>query len=856
MAFTFPILLGGLALVSVPILLHFLLRQQPKILPFPAFRFLVKRHKTNLTRLRLRHLLLLLLRMALLAALCLALARPRMKADPWALHSDQPALAVFVFDTSPSMEYTLPGGQSRLKDAQKRAFEMLKLLPDGSEVLVLDSADAAPLGKGDWLSREKAADRIGHLQMAAANGPVTVRLAAGLELLRAVAGSRGDDDRGRRPRVVCIFSDRTTASWDIRERKSLQSIANQVAPTFEILQAVRTGLGALAKLVAEVPARLPGVAQAFAHQPLLDAIGKVSERIEQTRSVDYPDEAIQDLLARVRGKEQELLALLEKQTVGDSTEARDYRDKLIASLRASLRDSAGFRGFYVDVGIEQPADLAVVDLELAPVQDDNRQLKWRILATAQATGDRFPAALLLDAGAHKPKRVELELRAGDRETVPFDVAQTALAAPFHQFKLVAEPTDQLAIDNIRFLTVARRRLLVLYDALPAQQLEAKTWAAALEANRFGAARYACDIKAVDGYVEPPPGAFDEYAAIFLCGLKSPQPALWQRLSEFVGRGGGLFVAAGAEDMNKEAYNAVKPAQEILPATFDQTVSSSSVGPDWDWPTALYDHPLMHPYKDWRLANKWDLFVGRGAAKYWQVKPHKGAAVLVAYADDNHRPALLERTVEGKQNRGRAGRVLLVTTPPGWAGWNNYRDDGNSFYLTLARQVLGRLTGDADRPSLNFLSGKKLPQVPVPIRGQTTTYKLYRDTGPIPASYVGDVTVEAEQNEARIPLARAPGNYTLRPPGGADASVWFSVNLAAEEIDLKRIDAEEIDAVLGPDALLKPGATANLSESMQGQISRPWELMPMLMLAVLLGLALENLVANRFYRDRPSGEGKT
>src|SRR5580704_8333189 len=117
MIFTFPLLLGGLALVGIPVLLHFLLRQRPKILPFPAFRFLGQKHKTNLTKLRLRHILLMALRVLLLAAICLALARPKIKDNPWTLPSDKALAAVFVFDTSASMEYTLTASQSRLKDA-------------------------------------------------------------------------------------------------------------------------------------------------------------------------------------------------------------------------------------------------------------------------------------------------------------------------------------------------------------------------------------------------------------------------------------------------------------------------------------------------------------------------------------------------------------------------------------------------------------------------------------------------------------------------------------------------------------------------------------------------------------------
>src|SRR3712207_4237818 len=99
MIFTFPVILGGLALVSIPVLIHLIMRQKPRTLPFPAFRFLLNRHRTNLRKLRLRHLLLLTLRVLLIAVLCLALARPRLFFGGTGSVSERPFVAVLLFDT-------------------------------------------------------------------------------------------------------------------------------------------------------------------------------------------------------------------------------------------------------------------------------------------------------------------------------------------------------------------------------------------------------------------------------------------------------------------------------------------------------------------------------------------------------------------------------------------------------------------------------------------------------------------------------------------------------------------------------------------------------------------------------------
>src|SRR3954469_18794748 len=112
MIVVFPLLLGGLVLIGVPVLIHLIMRRKPKTLDFPAFRFLVQRSRTNLRKLRLRHLLLLALRMLLIALICLALARPKLAYNPFK-PGPGPVAAILVFDTSPTMEYSLPGAKGQ-----------------------------------------------------------------------------------------------------------------------------------------------------------------------------------------------------------------------------------------------------------------------------------------------------------------------------------------------------------------------------------------------------------------------------------------------------------------------------------------------------------------------------------------------------------------------------------------------------------------------------------------------------------------------------------------------------------------------------------------------------------------------
>lgn len=164
MSFVSISLLGGTALVALPIVLHLIMRRKPKLLEFPALRFIQKRHETNQRRLRLRHLLLLLLRAGAIALLALALARPSINFSGVVGSQEAPVAAALVFDTAPRMEYRHEN-QSRLEAAQRLGLWLLGQLPRGSDVAVLDTRPGTAVGPGgfeiDRLAAEKRIERLG-----------------------------------------------------------------------------------------------------------------------------------------------------------------------------------------------------------------------------------------------------------------------------------------------------------------------------------------------------------------------------------------------------------------------------------------------------------------------------------------------------------------------------------------------------------------------------------------------------------------------------------------------------------------------------------------------------------------------
>ena len=188
-------------------LVHLVMRQKPRQLLFPAFRFLKHRLQSNRRRMRLQNLFLLALRIGVLAALCLALARPRVESSAVAWNAEQPVNAVFLFDTSPRMDY-IQGGESRLKAAGRRAEALLDGMAEGSRVAVLDSSDDPDAGVDRTLSLTQARGRVKGLTTRPAAYPVSAHLGRAHRALSALA-AEGD----AAPRLVYVFSDRTRPSW-------------------------------------------------------------------------------------------------------------------------------------------------------------------------------------------------------------------------------------------------------------------------------------------------------------------------------------------------------------------------------------------------------------------------------------------------------------------------------------------------------------------------------------------------------------------------------------------------------------------------------------------------------------------
>ena len=201
LSFLTPMLLGGAALVAVPLVLHLIMRRKPVKREFPALRFLRQKAVANRRRLRLSHVFLLLLRMAALSLLALALARPVLRGAGWLADGEGPVAAAFIFDTAPRM-LLREGNRTRLEQAATMARVLFQKLPPESKVAVLDTSGGAAAFSPTIAA---AAARIDRLAATTPVASLSQSLAAGLRLL---AGS------GIPRREIYLFTDCSRGAWD------------------------------------------------------------------------------------------------------------------------------------------------------------------------------------------------------------------------------------------------------------------------------------------------------------------------------------------------------------------------------------------------------------------------------------------------------------------------------------------------------------------------------------------------------------------------------------------------------------------------------------------------------------------
>jgi hypothetical protein len=232
-SFIHPLALLGLAAAAIPALLHLLQRRIPPELDFPPVRYLSAAERESARRLRLRHLLLLILRTALIVTIVLAAARPLVRVQGGGAH--EPTALVIVLDNSPSSGAVVDGGLvlDRLRvaahsslgrtTAADRVWLMLSdgVLRGGTREALLATIDSTHVG---WqrLDLVQAVQRAARLVEAQ---PLPGREVHVLSDLQSTAVATGKADVPRGVRVLALASGRAVANRGIAAVKVSEGAA-------------------------------------------------------------------------------------------------------------------------------------------------------------------------------------------------------------------------------------------------------------------------------------------------------------------------------------------------------------------------------------------------------------------------------------------------------------------------------------------------------------------------------------------------------------------------------------------------------------------------------------------------------
>lgn len=192
MGFLAPWFLAGAALVGLPIYLHLLRRHKTEPQPFSSLMFFERRIQSSIKHRRLRHLLLLSLRAAVLVLLAMAFANPFINHPVMGAGGNR--LVLLVIDNSFSMR-----AGSRLADARDAALGVInthhvgaraQVMAFGSRLhaLTLPTRDAGELRRAvDSVSGSDSAANFGELVRevrsfaAAVNTPIELHLFSDFE---------------------------------------------------------------------------------------------------------------------------------------------------------------------------------------------------------------------------------------------------------------------------------------------------------------------------------------------------------------------------------------------------------------------------------------------------------------------------------------------------------------------------------------------------------------------------------------------------------------------------------------------------------------------------------------------------
>jgi len=508
---------------------------------------------------------------------------------------------------------------------------------------------------------------------------------------------------------------------------------------------------------------------------------------------------------------------------------------------------------YVDVSAGAPQNFAIESLDLGGEQlAAGTPLALSVgLVRSGPDAKRSVAVELLGSDGRYARRAVKPVAWKEGVVTQVDFEVTGLEPGVRQGRVVIDGADDLEADDARFFTVAVGAAAPVIVAAP--EPAARTGLFVAEAlapaglRRAGTARFVPTIVAVGGL-----SATDWRAARGIV-LVDPPPlpaATWEALGGWVAEGHGLVIWLGPQAGTPERFDS-EASRRVLGGRLVR-VWRDPGGGNYLAPTAL-DHPILAAFRRMGDAVPWQDFP---VTRHWEFVPDApaneagadaavpgGATVVAAYR--NGLPAILEHRVG-------LGTVVVVTTPVSQAAgdpdaWNTLATGFEPWpFVILANETLLHAIDTADER--NVVTGE--PAVlRIDRRDVAATFVRAPSGDDFPAA------VDQKRGTVTVTATEQPGNYAVRAGGDVGGvATGFSANLSPAATDFRRVKADDLAAVLGPEQRLARTEAELVRDVNLERIGS--ELHGWMIALAALAMAADWIVANRFYAPRDDAAGPT
>ena len=216
MGFLQPLALIALPLITLPILIHLINQHRHRTIPWAAMMFLMSAKRMSKGMARLRHFLILLMRVLAVAALIFVISRPLSGGWLGSIGMSKPDATLILLDRSTSMEMQdLQAGQSKRSAALQKLAQLLEQGDYGTHLVLIDSAS----GQLQDVDSPKALLGLPTTESSATSADIPGMLESALAYLKANKSGRVD---------VWICSDLSENDWDV-ESGRWQAIREEFA---------------------------------------------------------------------------------------------------------------------------------------------------------------------------------------------------------------------------------------------------------------------------------------------------------------------------------------------------------------------------------------------------------------------------------------------------------------------------------------------------------------------------------------------------------------------------------------------------------------------------------------------------